>query len=78
MKKLNRLPREQASPDGERTTTDDGLDVAWKNGGRIVATGNSFAAPHIAGFAARIRSAHPAVTPFEIKTLLAATATRPD
>jgi subtilisin len=51
------------------------VDVAWKDGGRIVATGNSFAAPHVAGFAARIRSAHPTVTPFEIKTILAATAT---
>jgi len=51
------------------------VDVAWKDGGRIVATGNSFAAPHLAGFAARIRAAHPAVTPFEIKTILAATAT---
>jgi subtilisin family serine protease len=51
------------------------VDVAWKDGGRIVATGNSFAAPHLAGFAARIRAAHPTVTPFEIKTILAATAT---
>jgi subtilisin family serine protease len=51
------------------------VDVAWKDGGRIVATGNSFAAPHVAGFAARIRAAHPTVTPFEIKTILAATAT---
>ena len=53
------------------------VDVAWKDGGRIVATGNSFAAPHIAGFAARIRAAHPAATPFEVKTILAATANRP-
>jgi subtilisin family serine protease len=51
------------------------VDVAWKDGGRIVATGNSFAAPHVAGYAARIRAAHPTVTPFEIKTILAATAT---
>jgi subtilisin family serine protease len=50
------------------------VDVAWKDGGRIVATGNSFAAPHIAGYAARIRSAHPAASPFEVKTILAATA----
>lgn len=50
------------------------VDVAWKDGGRIVATGNSFAAPHIAGLAARIRSAHPSVSPFEVKTILAATA----
>jgi subtilisin family serine protease len=53
------------------------VDVAWKDGGRIVATGNSFAAPHIAAFAARIRSAHPGATPFEVKTILAATANRP-
>jgi subtilisin family serine protease len=51
------------------------VDVAWKDGGRIVATGNSFAAPHVAGYAARIRAAHPTATPFEIKTILAATAT---
>jgi subtilisin family serine protease len=51
------------------------VEVAWKGGGRIVATGNSFAAPHIAGYAARIRAAHPTATPFEIKTILAATAT---
>jgi subtilisin family serine protease len=50
------------------------VDVAWKDGGRIVATGNSFAAPHIAGYAARIRSAHPDASPFEVKTILAATA----
>jgi len=50
------------------------VDVAWKGGGRIVATGNSFAAPHIAGYATRIRAAHPGATPFEIKTILAATA----
>ena len=29
------------------------VDVAWRNGSRITATGNSFAAPHIAGYAAR-------------------------
>jgi subtilisin family serine protease len=50
------------------------VEVAWKGGGRIVATGNSFAAPHIAGYAARIRAAHPTASPFEIKTILAATA----
>src|SRR4051812_40981818 len=53
------------------------VDVAWRDGGRIVATGNSFAAPHIAGLAARIRAAHPEATPFEIKTILAATANGP-
>ena len=51
------------------------VEVAWKGGGRIVATGNSFAAPHITGYAARIRATHPTATPFETKTILAATAT---
>jgi subtilisin len=50
------------------------VDVPWRDGGRIRATGNSFAAPHLAGHAARLRSRHPAATPFEIKALLAATA----
>ncbi len=53
------------------------VDVAWRDGGRIRATGNSFAAPHMAGQAARLRSRHPAATPFEIKALLAATADPP-
>jgi subtilisin family serine protease len=52
------------------------VDVAWRGGGRIRATGNSFAAPHLAGYAARIRAKHPAATPFEVKAILAATATR--
>jgi subtilisin len=51
------------------------VDVAWRGGGRIRATGNSFAAPHLAGYAARIRARHPTATPFEVKAILAATAT---
>jgi subtilisin family serine protease len=47
------------------------VEVAWKDGGRIIATGNSFAAPHIAGLAALIRAKHPGATPFEVKTILA-------
>ena len=50
------------------------VDVAWRGGTRMTVTGNSFAAPHIAGLAARIRAAHPGITPFETKALLAATA----
>jgi subtilisin family serine protease len=50
------------------------VDVAWRDGGRIRATGNSFAAPHLAGQAARLRSRYPGASPFEIKALLAATA----
>ncbi len=51
------------------------VDVAWRDGSRIRATGNSFAAPHLAGYAALIRARHPAATPFEVKAMLAATAT---
>lgn len=50
------------------------VDVAWKGGTRMLATGNSFAAPHIAGYAALIRSRHPVASPFEVKAILAAVA----
>ena len=57
-----------------------GMDVpvAWNGGGRLVATGNSFAAPHIAGLLARLCSKHPGLSPFEAKAILAATADNPD
>jgi subtilisin family serine protease len=51
------------------------VPVAWRDGARIIATGNSFAAPHIAGLAALVRSRHPTASPFEVKAILAATAT---
>jgi subtilisin len=56
-----------------------GVDVpiAWKDGGTTVATGNSFAAPHIAGLVADILSVHPGLTAFEVKAVLAAVATMP-
>ena len=56
-----------------------GVDVpiAWKGGGSTVATGNSFAAPHVAGMIALIRAKHPGLTPFEIKSILAAVADNP-
>jgi len=50
------------------------VDVAWRGGTRMIVTGNSFAAPHIAAYAARIRAAHPGITPFETKAILAGTA----
>jgi subtilisin len=53
------------------------VPVAWKDGGRSVATGNSFAAPHITGLAALIISKHPHLTPFEVKAVLAAIADNP-
>jgi subtilisin family serine protease len=49
------------------------VDVAWRGRGRITATGNSFAAPHLAGIATLIRERHPTATPFEVKAILAAT-----
>ena len=56
-----------------------GVDVpiAWKDGGSTVATGNSFAAPHIAGLVALILSKHPGLTPFEVKAVLASVADNP-
>jgi subtilisin family serine protease len=51
------------------------VPVAWNRGGRIIATGNSLAAPHMAGLAALVRQTHPGAAPFEVKSLLAATAT---
>jgi subtilisin family serine protease len=54
-----------------------GVPIAWKDGGSTVATGNSFAAPQIAGLAALLRSKHPGLTPFEVKAVLAATADLP-
>jgi subtilisin family serine protease len=53
------------------------VDVAWRDGSRIVATGNSFAAPVLTGHAALIRAKHPDIAPFEVKAILAATATPP-
>jgi subtilisin len=50
------------------------IDVAWTEGSTITATGNSFAAPHIAGLVARISSKHRGLTPFQMKTILHAVA----
>jgi subtilisin family serine protease len=50
------------------------IEVAWRGGSRIVGTGNSYAAPHISGIAALIRSKHPELRPFHVKTVLFATA----
>jgi subtilisin family serine protease len=53
-----------------------GIDVrvAWQNGERITATGNSFAAPHITGLIARILGQHPGLTIFQLKSVLRALA----
>ena len=46
------------------------VEVPWLNGETTVTTGNSFAAPHIAGFAALIKAKHPELRPFHIKAAL--------
>jgi subtilisin len=50
------------------------VDVAWPGGKTIRATGNSFAAPHIAGFCALALAKHPELTPSQMKSLLYLTA----
>ena len=53
------------------------VPIAWMDGGSTIATGNSFAAPHIAALTALLRSKHAGLTPFEVKAVLAATADLP-
>jgi subtilisin family serine protease len=66
-----------ANPDPPVEFFARGLDVevAWLGGGTIRATGNSFATPCISGIAALVRSKHPTLTPFQVKTVLHLTST---
>ncbi|HLN17481.1 MAG TPA: S8 family serine peptidase [Acidimicrobiales bacterium] len=50
------------------------VEVSWRGGGRMSSTGNSYAAPHLAGMATLIKSKHPELRPFQLKTVLWATA----
>ncbi|MAT05387.1 MAG: serine protease [Acidimicrobiaceae bacterium] len=50
------------------------VDIAWNAHGSITATGNSFAAPVVAGHLARIVGAHPELTVWQARTVLAAVA----
>ena len=61
-------------PPTEFLATGIDVDLAWRGGGRMTGTGNSYAAPHVAGIAALIRSKHPELRPFQVKTVLWATA----
>jgi subtilisin len=56
-----------------------GVDVrvAWRDGGEMIGTGNSFAAPHMAGLIALLVEDGPTLSPFEVKAVLAALASRP-
>jgi len=47
------------------------VDVAWLNGATMRMTGNSFAAPVVAGHLARILATHPGTRPWQAKTVLA-------
>lgn len=49
-----------------------GMNVraAWMGGEYIEVTGNSFAAPHVAGLIAKILGKHPGLRPPEVKTVL--------
>jgi subtilisin len=50
------------------------VDVPWLGGSTLRCSGNSFAAPHISAVAALILSKHPELTPFQLKSVLYATA----
>jgi subtilisin family serine protease len=50
------------------------VEVAWLHGSTLRCSGNSFAAPHVAGIAALVLAKHPELTPFQLKSVLYATA----
>ena len=53
-----------------------GIDVkvAWHQRQYLICTGDSFAAPHIAGITTLIRAKHPELTPFQVMAVLMACA----
>lgn len=50
------------------------LEVAWRGGGKLRSSGNSFATAHVSGLCAQILAKHPELTPFEVKSVLRAAA----
>ncbi|HET6848915.1 MAG TPA: S8 family serine peptidase [Gaiellales bacterium] len=50
------------------------LDVPWVGGTTLRCSGNSFATPYMTGICALIKSKHPELTPFQLKSVLHATA----
>jgi subtilisin len=50
------------------------IEVAWRGGGTVRSSGNSFATAHISGICALILAKHPELTPFELKSVLYLTA----
>jgi subtilisin family serine protease len=67
------LERWYANPEPPAEWGAPGIDVevAWLGDSTLVATGNSFAAPVIAGHLARLVAAHPGITTWQAKTVLA-------
>jgi len=53
------------------------VEVGAPDGGRRLVSGASFACPHVTGFAARLRAAHPGLLPFAVKTALHALSVAP-
>lgn len=51
------------------------VEVAWLGGGTLRVSGNSFATPHMTGYAALVLGKHPGMTPFELKSALYLAAT---
>jgi subtilisin family serine protease len=47
------------------------IDIAWLDRATINATGNSFAAPHLAGHLARLVEMHPGIAAWQAKTVMA-------
>lgn len=50
------------------------VEVPWLGGSTVRSTGNSFATPHMSGLCALVRSKHPELTPFQVKSVLYLTA----
>ena len=67
------LERWYANPEPPAEWGASGIDVevAWLDGSTVTATGNSFAAPVIAGHLARLIGTHPEITTWQAKTVLA-------
>jgi subtilisin family serine protease len=54
------------------------VEVPWPGGSTIRVSGNSLAAPHLAGICALILAKHPTVTPAQLKSMLYLTAANVD
>jgi subtilisin len=67
--------RYNPDPPVEFLAPGEDIEVAWTDGSTVTASGNSFATAHLSGVCTRILGKHPALTPFELKSVLYLTAT---